>query len=212
MTIHIGVPLVAMLVWRRAFTGPLLLPAIAWVCTLPLGFAGMLSLGGWTNSMHSFVLWLPPVLTTLLVSTDTGRFKPVLPITLALFAAAMASGRLLRAPLLPLHPLVGDYHLAAQIATRHQQGAWFPLNPLVTLYSDRRYYHDEDGLFVRQMAGKPPAPAQLVSQLPAAMGLIVLHEDWTDWGIARRMLPKNSRETKVGNWVLREGLETDSSP
>jgi hypothetical protein len=124
----------------------------------------------------------------------------------ALLAVAMASGRLIRTPDLPLRPLVGDYHLAAQIAARNPQGIWFPLNPLVTLYSDRRYYHDEDGLFVRRLAGLSPTPEHTVSQLPPALHLIALHRDWTDWGIARRMLPKNSQETLVGNWVLRGGL------
>jgi hypothetical protein len=212
MSIHLGLPLLVMLIWRRAFTGPLLLPAVSWLCTLPFGVAGMLSLGGWTNSVHSFVLWLPPVLIALLAGKRSGPLRSSVPMLVALGTAALVSGRLLRTPDLPLRPKTDDYQLAAQIAIRHPQGVWFPLHPLVTLYSDRKYYHDEDGLFVRKMAGRPPSSAQLASQLPAAMQLIALNQNWNDWGIARRMLPANSRQTTVGNWVLREGLTAEPAP
>lgn len=206
LALHVGLPALCMLAARRAFTGPALLPAVTWLCTLPLGFAGMLSLGGWSNSLHGFVLWLPPVLAGLLTAALPERNRSALLLGAALLAAGLASARVVAEPGLALRPETADYAMAAQIAARHPGAAWFPMHPLVTLYSDRRYYHDEDGLYVRRMSHHPVTPEHAVSQLPPAMQVIVQHTAWSHWGIARGMLPEHSRETIVGNWVIRGGL------
>ncbi len=209
LALHLGVPMVAMLAWRRRFADPaLLLPAVTWLCTLPLGLAGLLKLGGWTNSIHSFVLWLPPVLTTLLATAPATRRRALLPLAAALGAALLAGGRLGQEPHLALRPQVADYRLAALLAQQHRGAVWFPVHPLVTLYSDRRYYHDEDGLYVRLKAGKTPSPAHAASELPAGMRLMAFRRDWSDWGIARRMLPAEAGELNVGNWTLRGAIAT----
>ncbi|HEX2861422.1 MAG TPA: hypothetical protein VHN79_07270, partial [Lacunisphaera sp.] len=148
LAVHVALPMLVMLAARRAFSGPQLLPAVTWLCTLPLGLAGLLSLGGWSNSIHSFVLWLPPVLVAFLTATPARNFRAAAPLAAALMSAALATGRLLHEPALALRPQVDDYRLAAQMAARHPGAVWFPMHPLVTLYSDRRYYHDEDGLYV----------------------------------------------------------------
>lgn len=207
LAVHLGLPAAAMLACRRWFAQPtLLLPAVVWLCTLPLGLAGLLKLGGWTNSIHSFVLWLPPVLASALTLSVRERVRwPVL-LGAGLFGVAMASGRLMHEPSLALRPLTADYRQAEQLAAQHRGALWFPVHPLVTLYSDRRYYHDEDGLYVRMMARKFPSNEHAASQLPAAMQMMAFRNDWTDWGIARRMLPPNSRETVIGNWTLRSGV------
>lgn len=207
LALHLGVPAVAMLVWRRRFAEPaLLLPAVTWLCTLPLGIAGLLKLGGWTNSLHGFVLWLPPVLTTLLASAVTDRRRSLLPLAAAFAAAALACGRLGREPHLALRPQTDDYRTAALLAGQHRDAVWFPVHPLVTLYSDRRYYHDEDGLYVRLKANRTPGPEHAASQLPAGMRLMAFRHDWSDWGIARRMLPPEAGELTVGNWTLRGAI------
>jgi hypothetical protein len=212
LALHLALPAAVMLVARRAFGGVMLLPAVTWLCTLPFGLAGMLSLGGWSNSIHSFVLWLPPVLVGLLTTFHSDRIRTGLQLVLALVSVAFASGRLLNEPVLPLRPLTADYRLAAQIAMRNPGGVWFPMHPLVTLYSDRRYYHDEDGLYVHRMAHKPVSPEQAVSQLPPAMHLMAFHSAWNTWGIARNMLPRNSREIPAGNWILVGGLVETAPP
>ena len=130
----------------------------------------------------------------------------------ALLAAGLTSARLLQTTPLPLQPMTDDYRLAAQIAAKHPEAVWFPLHPLVTLYSDRRYYHDEDGLQVHRLSHKPVSHEQAASQLPPAMHLIAFHSGWTDWGIARGMLPVNYRETAVGNWTLCNGLVDTPAP
>lgn len=213
LAIQVAVPAIVMLLLRRRFTAPALrLAAITWLCTLPLGLAGLLKLGGWTNSIHSFVLWLPPVLATLLAAPPAERHRWPALLGAGLLAAGIACGRLWHEPRLDLRPRIDDYRQAERIAAQYRGAVWFPVHPLVTLYSDRRYYHDEDGMYVRIKAGKTPSPAHAASQLPPAMRMMAFRNDWSDWGIARRMLPAQAGELTVGNWTLRGGVGGQPAP
>lgn len=213
LALHLGVPLVAMIVARRAFARPaLLLPALTWLCTMPLGLAGLMKLGGWTNSIHGFVLWLPAAIVALFTAPWPEMRLKSLATAGALAAAALTSGRLLTESDLPFRPKTDDYHEAARVAARLPQAVWFPVHPLVTLYSDHRYYHDEDGLYVRMMAKKFPGEAHAAAQLPPAMRAMAFRRDWTDWGIARKMLPPGSPAVPSGNWMVHSGATETPKP
>ncbi len=207
------VPAVAMISFRRAFAKPnLLLPALAWLCALPLGIAGMMKLGGWTNSIHSFVLWLPAVLAVFFTAQPNPRRLWVACLVAAMIASGVACVRVLREPVLPMRPQIADYEQAAIIAAQYRGAIWFPIHPLVTLYSEGRSYHDEDGLYVRFSARQPLSEKQAADHLPAALRIMAFRDDWTDWGIARRMLPPNSHEEVVGRWTLRSGVAGPKPP
>ncbi|MEI6466848.1 MAG: hypothetical protein WCQ89_19135, partial [Verrucomicrobiota bacterium] len=211
LALLIGLPAVAMVVFRKTFQRPeWLLPALAWMCTIPLGMAGLLKVGGWTNSIHGFVLWLPPVLTGVLTARIAVTRSSLLCLAAAV-AAAFGLGRILQEPDFRLTPQVAAYHEAEQIAAQRRGAVWFPVHPLVTLYGDHRYYHDEDGFYVRMKAGKPVGPKQAADHLPPAMQAMAFRNDWNTWGIAHRMLPPNSRDTVIGHWTLRAGVP-EASP
>ncbi len=213
LALQIGVPLVAMTFARRAFARPmLLLPALTWLCTLPLGLAGLMKLGGWTNSIHSFVLWLPPVLVALFTAPWPEARLKSLAAAGAFAAVAITAGRVLAEADLPFRPKVEDYAEAARIAARFPRAVWFPVHPLVTLYSDHRYYHDEDGLYVRLMGKNWPSNEHAAAQLPPAMRAMAFRSDWTDWGIARRMLPPGSPAIPSGNWIVHSGTGEAPKP
>ena len=66
-----------------------------------------------------------------------------------------------------------------------------PLNPLVTLYSEGRYYHDEDGLNARAVNGHPVTRARLWANLPNDLRRVVYARTPAGmgimgWGIAMR--------------------------
>ncbi len=207
LALLVGLPLVVMVAGRGTFLQPLLLlPALAWICTLPLGLAGLLKLGGWANSIHGFVLWLPPVAVTFRASPATEGRRRSTALVAALLAATITTGRILREPDFPLHPQTAAHQEAERLAGQFPQGIWFPLQPLVTLYSDRRYYHDEDGFYVRTMAKKPLSPGHVAAHLPSAMKGMAFYNQTNDWGIARGMLPPGSISVAVGNWTLRGGV------
>ncbi|MDP3071285.1 MAG: hypothetical protein Q8N18_13425 [Opitutaceae bacterium] len=211
LALLVALPAVTMMVARRFFApSALRLAALAWLCALPLGLAGMMKVGGWTNSLHGFVLWLPPVLVSALARPTTRR--ALAPLGAAAAALALTAGRVLAEPEFTLRPQLAAYHEAEGIAAQFAGAVWFPMHPLVTLYSDRHYYHDEDGLYTRSKAGKPIPEAQAAAHLPAAMRAIAQRHDWTDWGIARRMLPPQSAETVIGHWTLRTGRVAEKTP
>ncbi|MBL9188310.1 MAG: hypothetical protein JNK23_12565 [Opitutaceae bacterium] len=210
LALLVALPAVTMLMARRFFAQPALrLPAIVWLCTLPLGLAGMMKVGGWTNSLHGFVLWLPPVLVAALTWP---RLSGIGSLAAAAAALALTAGRVLAEPEFALRPQLAACREAEVIADQFKGAVWFPMHPLVTLYSDRRYYHDEDGLYTRGKARRPVPAAQAAAHLPALMRAIAQRHDWTDWGIARSMLPPGSADTVIGHWTVRTGRAPEKSP
>lgn len=196
-------PLAFMLALRRFFRRPTaLLPALAWMCALPLGLAAFLKFGGRMNSIYSFLLWLPPVTTLALTSRFTVSRHLSLPLAAAVGATAFFCVRVSTADPLTLRPRLGGYAEAATLAARLPGQVWFPLHPLVTLYSEGRYYHDEDGFYVRRMTHRMLTPGHAAAQLPARLRAIAFHRDWTDWSIARHLLPPHSREIPFGEWTV----------
>ncbi len=196
-------PLVAMAVARRAFVRPaLLLPALAWACSLPFGVMALLKTGGWLNSLHCLALWLPPIVTSLLTTRFTARVDRWVCLGPALAVALIVGDRVLQAPRLFMRPAVASYDEAEQFAAQFRGRIWFPFHPLVTLYGEKRYYHDEDGLYVRQLSRQAVGPEQAAAHLPPTLRVIALHNRWSDWGIARSLLPPNPPRTVIGYWTL----------
>jgi hypothetical protein len=180
----------------------LLLPAIAWGCTVPLGVMALLKTGGWLNSWHSLVLWFPPVLVALFTAGRPFHFQRWLQLGGVVTAAALACARVITAPTLPLRPQVNHYHVGSGIAARLPGQVWFPLHPIITLYSDGCFYHDEDGFYERKVARMGIALDHAAAHLPPKMHTIAFFTEWSDWGIARNMLPSNARPVFVGAWAL----------
>jgi hypothetical protein len=204
LALYLGLP-IAFMVWRRrAFRSrpELLLPALAWACTIPLGVMALLKLGGRTNSLYSFPLWLPFVAAAILTSNRGHGLRRWIPLGAAVAAAALACHLVINAPRLTLRPQVAAYREAEQFTSQMRGRVWFPFHPLITLYGENRYYHDEDGLFVRQTTHGRIAPEQAAAHLPPSMQVIALRRGWTDWGVARQMMPPGARHTVVGDWDL----------
>lgn len=203
LLLHIGAPLSVMIAARGIFAEKApRLAAIAWACSLPLGIAGLMKLGGWTNSIHSFVLWLPPVLVSLLTARAFERHIQLICLGGGIAAAAIATLRVVNEAKLSLRPQVAAYHEADRLAAQFPGRLWFPLHPLVTLYRDHRYYHDEDGLYARRSAQKPLSGAQLAAYLPRSMEALVLRYGTNDWGIARGMQPSYTQSSELPHWTL----------
>lgn len=207
LALLVGLPLGVMIVFRRTFAAPRWrLPALAWLCTLPLGVAGMLKVGGWTNSIHSFVLWLPPVVAGLVTRWPPAerRYWSVC-LALAALAAGGVAARLLHEPVLHVVPQTGAYREAERLTAQYPRALWFPVHPLITLYSDRRYYHDEDGIYARLKSQHPVSAEHLASQLPPEMRAMAFRNNWNYWNIAQGMLPPKSHDVATEYWIVRSG-------
>jgi hypothetical protein len=204
LLLYLGLPAALMIWQRRAFRArpELLLAALAWAAAIPLGIMALLKLGGRTNSLYSFPLWLPFVAAAILTSNHAGRLRRWFPLGAAVATAALACHQVIDAPRLTLRPQVAAYREADQFTQQLRGRVWFPFHPLITLYSENQYYHDEDGLFVRQITRWKISPVQAAAHLPPAMQVIALRRGWTDWGVARKMMPPGARPTAVGDWDL----------
>jgi hypothetical protein len=211
--LHIVVPIVVIFLARRTFAAPaLLLPSLAWICSLPLGVAALFKVGGWTNSIHGFLLWLPAVMTTFLAARRPVPRLGAAHLMIGLITAAILCVRVIREPDLPLKPRLAHYRAAERITMSLPDQLWFPLHPLITLYSDHRYYHDEDGMYVRRKANKGLTRGQAAGNLPPNMRGMAFLNNWNDWGIARSMLPPNSHQSTFGNWTVWSGVIEQSAP
>ncbi len=183
------------------------------LCTLPLGLAATLRDGGAINSLHGYSLMLPFCLLELLA-----WLKIVLPkITLSLprplwFAIAIiavalaASPRWTETARLPHAPMVAAIHEAETLARRFPGEIWFPWSPLISFYSEGRHYHDEDGLYVRQVSGVLPKRELAYGYLPPKWRVTAMRfkgGDKMNWNVAIAMQRTGpiTMET-FGNWAL----------
>ncbi len=186
--------------WRGIMRSTLALPTLTWLCCLPFGVAALLQWGGRMNSMHSFWLWIAPALLAVLHSGFSDRSRGFAIFVGAAVTAALSCLFVAAAPTLPLRPQFAAYREAERLAESCPDQIWFPFHPLLTLFGDRRYYHDEDGLHVWQNASVKIPPARLAAGLPPKMRVIALHRYWTDWGIARAMIPPHARKVSTEHW------------
>jgi hypothetical protein len=205
LSLHLLVPALVLLLCRRAVwarESPLLLPSLAWLLALPPGLLSLMKIGGTINSLQGFTLWLPAALLAGLAATRSTRGASWFLAGGALLTVAICGGRLARLPVIPSRPLVEHYRQAEYLARTFPGEIWFPWNPLVTVYSDNRFDHGEDGLYVRFLAGHAITQDHARAQLPPRMCVIALPRGAADWGIALSLLPANAQRTEFSLWTL----------
>ena len=205
LSIHLLAPAVILLLCRRAVwarESPLLLPSLAWLFALLPGLLSLMKIGGTINSLQGFTLWLPAALLVGLAAARGARRASWLLAGGALLAVAICSGRLARLPTLPWRPLVEHYRQAEYLAQTFRGEIWFPWNPLITVYSENRFDHGEDGLYVRFLAGHAITQDHARAHLPPRMCVIALPRGAADWGIALSLLPAGAQRTEFSLWTL----------
>lgn len=153
--------------------------------------------------MHSFWLWFPPTLVALLTDRSFARLGQGGCLALAMLAAAVAS-LWLQLSTLRVRPNVQAYQEAAELAARLPEKIWFPLHPLVTLYSDHRFYHDYDGLGERVAAGQRLTDEHYFAHMPRHRQVIatLLPIGWGPADLGEARLPPNTPVTTFGHWRL----------
>ena len=206
LLLHVFLPVAVMVIWRRFFLSrhsPILLPCLAFFCTLPLSLAGFFKIGGNVNSLHGFWLWFPPTLIALTTGATFGRLRRNGNLILAMGAMALAS-LWLQISRLPVLPNVQAYREGTYLAARMPEKIWFPLHPLVTLYSDGRFYHDLDGLCERTFAGQRPTDPHFFAHVPRQrrVSATLLPVGWGLADIAEGRLPPDTPVRTFGLWRL----------
>ena len=206
LAVHVAVPAILLAwagkrLWRA--DSPLLLPALTWVCVLPAGIAGFMTLGGTLNSLQGLHYLLPPLLLVGLEKIrETGWNLPKATLLLSLLVAGIFGARLALAPLRPLSPITTHLTQADTFARQLKGHIWFPWNPLITYYSEGRFYHAEDGMYVRFVTGYPVTYAHARAHLPPDWTVTALLGQDVDWGIAMSLQPASAATASAGSWTL----------
>jgi hypothetical protein len=136
---------------------------------LPVGFAGFFKIGGDTNLFHSWNYLLPALTLLLFIRAPVYPRVPLLLIVL-LFGLVLRQQDIFRRP---ASPYVRHHTVAAEIIAANRGKVWFPQNPLISFYADRRLWHVEDGLSTRFLAGFGVREVEFRRDLPPAMEAIV---------------------------------------
>jgi hypothetical protein len=205
LLVHVLIPALILAVARRRIfprNSPLLLPTIAYLCTLPPSVAAFFKFGGTLNSLQGFTLWAPAALLSIggwLLERRVSR-SWLVPTCVAL-AALIVAIRLGRMEELPLRPVTEHYRQAEYLAVEFPGQIWFPWNPLVTAYSEQRY-HVEDGMSMRFLAGRAITMDHANRALPPRMAVIALPRGGTEWGIALSLKPQGAQVQDFGLWTL----------
>lgn len=202
LTGFVVLPAVAVLVChRRVFSrqSPWLLPILSWLALLPFGLAAVLKVGGNANSL-SGVLCLLPALA--LVAATSWENRPGGVLRLAGVVIALNAAQLAFEPARPLRPVTAQLGRADYLAREFPGQIYFPWNPLVTFFSDRRFYHAEDGLYVRAAAGLGGTPALIRRDLPPRWVVTAHPSSSGGWGIVERLQPANASRQAFGEWTL----------
>ena len=205
LSIQLLAPVLILLLCRRAVwarESRLLLPSLAWLCALPPGLLSLMKIGGTLNSLQGFTLWLPAALLAGLAGLRGARRASWLYAGVALLAVTICGARLARFTSPPWLPRVEHYRQADYLARTFRGEIWFPWNPLVTIYSENGFYHAEDGLYVRFLAGHAITQSHARAYLPPRMCVIALLHGDTGWGIALSLRPANAQRADFGFWTL----------
>lgn len=205
LTIQLGLPALVLILGRKAIwsrRSVLLLPSLAWLLALPLNAAAFFKFGGTLNSLQSFSFWLPPALVAGIAAVSRRRHAQRWLTAAALAAAAICGIRCARSYPRPVWPMVDHYREAQALAPKLRGRIWFPWNPLVTIYSENRFYHVEDGIAMRYLAGHPLTSDHMRHSLPAHLSVIALTRWETTWGFALKLAPADARIEHFGLWTL----------
>ena len=168
---------------------------------LPLGALGASKVGGGENSFHAVyyfaaVAWLELAASGGAIAQWLRQRVVAVAIVASvagLLSVASATGWRL-APAVQLEASVA-------LAEAHRGETYFPRNPLVTWWTERKIYHLEYGFFDQALAGNPATPQRMAAWQPAKMRYMVYQDDDLDHPFAR-LLPGFERTLTVPGFVI----------
>lgn len=185
------------LIWRKRLEIDAL-PALCFVLVMPFGVAAFLKFGGNTNSIHA-ALYLTPCLLSLFST----RIKVIGHKEYGVCAFAACAG--LIALFIAPPPLKSPLEAAALESKLLAQNApdemWLPWRPLASYLASGKQCHDEDGLFIRNMIGRPPSPALLRSGQPKNWKITAMEHTSMRWWSVENGPPATVHST-YGRWDI----------
>ncbi len=173
---------------RQAFftEQPWTLPALVGVYMIPMGVLAKIKVGGSLNSL-SFTLYFLGIAAAiiLLKILTSDQIPPLLMgLTGALLSVLISGQLILHWPLLQhvyrtlpnhfdrQHLLNNPIEVVYRYSQQYPGQGYFTWHPLSTLLGEGRYYHYNEGILDRELAGYPLTPSHLQAGLPDNMQFI----------------------------------------
>ncbi|HVU25129.1 MAG TPA: hypothetical protein VHE13_13465 [Opitutus sp.] len=181
---------------RSSASGRLLgLAAFAGIALAPIGLVSLFKIGGDVNMLHWWFYLMPALVAAWLAVARPAPRAQALAVAIVLLA------RVPEFRSLPVQPQIAGLHHAERIARANPGRIWFPYNPLVTWFTDRRFYHVEDGIATRHLAGRGLREPTFRRHLPARLTAIVYPAGMADH-FALQLLPEFSEARAAGAWII----------
>lgn len=204
LTAYVAVPGLFLLwgrrsIWRKDSVW--LLPTLSWLWLIPLGCLAAFKVGGTANSLYAWLFLLPTAAFTALRIFQVSIQRRTR-LTTGAVVAAFVVLQIHFTPRWPLSPNIEYLERADQIARASPGEVYFPWNPLVTFFSEGRFYHAEDGFYVRYLVGKAPSRPDAMKNLPPAWSITAFRGADTGWGIVEQLHPPGTQRTVQGEWTL----------
>ncbi|MEO7700412.1 MAG: hypothetical protein ABIZ04_14405 [Opitutus sp.] len=135
---------------------------LAFLAMLPVGLFAFFKVGGDINLLHSWDYLMPAALLYGLATEAT----PPKRVGLALAATVIAL--VVRSDIshYPKRPFVEHFAVATALTSQYPHKVWFPQNPIITYFADRKIWHSEDGVSTRFLAGYGIKEAELQRNIP----------------------------------------------
>ena len=203
LAVQLGLPILVLLALARTGRWPaastqsgqfLRLALYVAVASVALGFPSFCKIGGDLNALHAW-FYLAPALVVVILAQDLPRWDA--PVLVAVILLA-------RAPefrTLPTSPQTAALVQAEQISRGNPSAVWFPDNPLVTYFTDGKFYHVEDGIATRHLAGLGLREASFRRHLPRHLAGVVYPANQTEF-FALQLLPDFNRCVRSGEWTV----------
>lgn len=194
----VGVVVARRMVWKS--DSPWLLPTLSWLCLLPIGVMAIYKMGGAPNSLNGFLYLLPLGALTVVVRLRQ-RMPRAAQAWLAAGLLAILTQQLAYSPLLPLRPLTARLVEGEQLARKYRGQIYFPWHPLLTYFSEGRFYHAEDGLYTRSIAGFARQGAAARRDLPPMWSMSAI-PGWRSQGAFTQLQPPDAQLVFIGRWSI----------
>jgi hypothetical protein len=204
LSLYVMLPVALIAASRRVWPARTSATGRLWRCSLtvfatllPIGLLAIFKIGGATNVVHSWYYVLGPgVVVGLAAAFDRPGAGWWSVAAVALLCALRVPE--LRSP--PGWPQPTSLVQAGKLAAEGKGTLWFPYHPLITFFSDRTLYHDEDGIMTRSLAGFGLRQVD-PNFLPPRLSAIVYDAVQTD-PLALRLLPDYRQREVVGEWAF----------
>ena len=176
----------------------LALGAMSFLILLPFSIISFFKVGGSVNSLHP-ALYLLPGAALGLAGWLAGKFS---------FASLVTAGVVVVLCIVKAGPALGVLQpqtkaikQGAYLAESLPGSIYMPWNPLLTYFTDHRFYHAEDGLGTRLAAGFVFTPASLRAHLPEKLSVVAYAREDPP-GFITSLLPARARHDRFGEWEL----------